>query len=71
MLRIRYLMSRTSVTLNFKDKESFLEEMSLIIDDCLANGSTKINVVVEANESDRTSGYMPQYTCEECDEEED
>ena len=35
----------------FKDKESFLKEMSLMIDDCIANGGSSFEVDVTADAS--------------------
>ena len=35
----------------FKTKEAFLKELSLMIDDCIANGGTEFDIEVYANAS--------------------
>lgn len=46
----------------FNNKEAFLHELSLMIDDCEANGGTQFDVTVDA---DASCFYIPS------DEEED
>ena len=46
--------------MKYYDKESFLKELSAMIDDCVANGGTLFDVSVEAD----ASCFLP-----ECDEE--
>ena len=36
---------------SFKTKEEFLKELSLMIDDCKANGGTQFDVTVESDAS--------------------
>ena len=44
-----YIATPSGSGQEFKDKESFLHEISLMIDDCIANGGTQFDIAVEAD----------------------
>ena len=46
-----YIGSENASGMSFKTKEDFLKEISLMIDDCEANGGTQFDIMVEADAS--------------------
>lgn len=44
-----YIGSDSGSGQEFCDKESFLEELSMMIDDCMTNGGTRFDVTVDAD----------------------
>lgn len=46
-----YTMNDNGSGMKYATKEEFLKEMSLMIDDCIANGGTYFSVQVDADES--------------------
>ena len=46
-----YIGSNSGSGQEFNNKEDFLKELSLMIDDCEANGGTQFDVTVEADAS--------------------
>ena len=46
-----YIGSDTGSGQEFNNKEAFIKELSLMIDDCEANGGTQFDVTVDADAS--------------------
>ncbi len=70
-----YIGSDTGSGQEFNNKEAFLKELSLMIDDCEANGGRQFDVTVdadascfsepEADNTDSVQGKMPWYFFED------
>ena len=46
-----YIGSENASGMEFNNKEEFLKEISLMIDDCEANGGTQFDIMVEVDAS--------------------
>lgn len=46
-----YIGVENASGMSFNNKEAFLKEISLMIDDCRANGGTQFDITVEADAS--------------------